>query len=162
MRQQWQREGSPGTALWDVLGSPQGGKIRETVRWETQCQGGACFAGSDTQDGQGAGGRGGTGRSELSATNALRLSRDLPPPRRALLEAEGSLGQDQSRAGRTVGGQDAHHVEAASVWEDPRQDLGLQLLDHWPPRVSADGHQHIAGRVLVRLFQLLRGWGRKP
>lgn len=27
-------------ALWDVLGSPQGGKIRETVRWETQCRGG--------------------------------------------------------------------------------------------------------------------------
>lgn len=139
-------------------------------RWENKgdCEmgnsvsGGACFAGSDTQDGQGAGGRGGAGRSELSATNALRLSRDLPQPRRALLEAEGSLGQDQSRAGRTVGGQDAHHVEAASVWEDARQDLGLQLLDHGPPRVSADGHQHIAGRVLVRLFQLLRGWGRKP
>lgn len=47
------------------------------------------------------------------------------------------------------------------MWEGARQDLGLQVLGHWLPRVSADGHQHVAGRVLVRLFQLLREWGRR-
>lgn len=44
------------------------------------------------------------------------------------------------------------------MWEDARQELRLQMLCHCPPRVPADGHQHVAGRVLVYVFQLL-GWG---
>lgn len=48
------------------------------------------------------------------------------------------------------------------MWEDARQDLGLQVLGHPVPRVSADGHQHVAGHVLVHLFQLLcRGGGKQ-
>lgn len=42
--------------------------------------------------------------------------------------------------------------------EDACQDLSLQVPGHPPPRVPADGHQQVAGRVLVRLFQLL--WAR--
>lgn len=64
------------------------------------------------------------------------------------------------RAGHTVRGHDAHHVEETAVREDARQDLGLQVLGHHLPRVPADGHQHVAGRVLVGLLQLLGG-GRK-
>lgn len=47
------------------------------------------------------------------------------------------------------------------MWEDARQDLGLQVLGHHPPRVPADGQQHVTGRILVRLFQLLEGGGRE-
>lgn len=65
------------------------------------------------------------------------------------------------RAGHTIGGQDAHHVEETAVWEDACQDLGLQVLGHHPPRVPTDGQQHVAGRVLVRLLQLLQGGGKK-
>lgn len=66
-----------------------------------------------------------------------------------------------SRAGHTVRGQDAHHVEQAAVREDACQDLGLQVLGHHLPRVPTDGQQHIAGRVLVHLFQLLEGGGQE-
>lgn len=81
------------------------------------------------------------------------------PPHQARWVAKGGRGPQDPRAGRTFRGQDAHHVEEAAVREDARQDLGLQVLGHGPPRVPADGHQHVAGRVLVRLVQLLRARG---
>lgn len=58
-----------------------------------------------------------------------------------------------------MGGQDAHHIEEAAVWEDASQELSLQVLGHCLPRVLADGHQNIAGCILVCVFQLL-GWGQ--
>lgn len=45
--------------------------------------------------------------------------------------------------------------------EDALQELGLQVPGHPLPRVPADGQQHVAGRVLVRLLQLLGGGRRR-
>ena len=84
-------------------------------------------------------------------------SQPAPPP--ASLRTEGGWAQ-APRAGHTIRGHDAHHVEETAVREDARQDLSLQVLGHHLPGVPADGHQHAAGRVLVGLLQLLGG-GRK-
>ena len=87
---------------------------------------------------------------------SLLLSSWPAPPPPASLQTEGGRAQGP-RAGHTVRGHDAHHVEATAVREDARQDLRLQVLGHRLPRVFADGHQHVAGRVLVGLLQLLGG-----
>lgn len=42
-------------------------------------------------------------------------------------------------AARTLGGQDAHHIQQAAVWEDTRQELRLQVLGHCWPRMPAEG-----------------------
>lgn len=42
-------------------------------------------------------------------------------------------------AAHTLGGQGAHHVQQAAVWEDTCQELCLQVLGHCWPRMPAEG-----------------------
>lgn len=53
-------------------------------------------------------------------------------------------------------GHDAHHVEETAVRKTPR-DLVSRCWATTCHAVPADGHQHVAGRVLVGLLQLLGG-----